>query len=82
MARCATLAAATAAAALAAGASALQLVPQPLGGIPLPTPQQLAYAGGISALVCLNMATYFHDVSSGRPRVRGWRTAPVQGCAT
>ena len=43
----------------------LQLVPLPNVVLPLPTPQQLAYGGQISALIHFGMATFFHDGDPG-----------------
>jgi hypothetical protein len=42
------------------GSSATVMYPRP-DAWPVPTPQQLAYQGGISALVHFNMATFMHD---------------------
>ena len=36
---------------------------------PIPTPQQLAYQGGISALIHFNMATFMHDGEPDRIRL-------------
>jgi hypothetical protein len=44
--------------------AATLLYPRPAAW-PVPTPQQLAYGGGISALIHFNMATFMHDGDPG-----------------
>ena len=45
-------------------ASGITLYPQ-TSPWPIPTPQQLSYQGGMSALIHFNMATYFRDGDPG-----------------
>ena len=68
--------------ALAGAASGFVLLPttQPL---PIPTPQQLAYQGGISGLIHFSMATFFHNGDPACTR-DNWLTCdkkyPEGGC--
>jgi len=65
-----TILAAACAAAVSASASSSSAPPftlLPLASAPpLPTPQQLQYQGGISALIHFGMATFFHDGDPGK----------------
>ncbi len=68
MSRSTILAAACAAAvsASASSSSAPSFTLLPLASAPpVPTPQQLQYQGGISALIHFGMATFFHDGDPG-----------------
>jgi hypothetical protein len=56
-------------------------LPTPAGGIPVPTPQQLAYQGEISALIHFGMATFFHDGDPGCT-AKNWHGCDTNGGLT
>ena len=52
----------------------------PAAALPIPTPEQLRYAGSISALIHFGMATFFHDGDPGCDRQNWNGCDPNGGC--
>ena len=70
----AACAAAVSASASSSAAPSFTLLPL-ASAPPIPTPQQLQYQGGISALIHFGMATFFHDGDPGEQAVAGSSSA-------